>query len=217
MPVFRCAYCHQELGSEPPKGPCPSCGKRMLVPEKLQKVSFRERQRARMIKERDAERKTATQVPAVVALEVTRNKPMFILIALGLLLVVGSALVSRSCVVAKGQTGPTRKHRTATRELAALYGGLEGFRFDCGTYPDESNGLNALIFKLDNPKWNGPYVNWLKSDPWRHRYIYRPQGTGFVLKSLGPDGVESADDIHADVNWTNQIEFAPNPPVEPVQ
>ncbi len=217
MPVFRCAYCHNTLGEEPPKGPCPSCGRRMLVPEKLQKVPFRERQRARMLKEREREKATAKVSPAGVEQTVTNNKPMFLFIALGLFLVVGSALVSRSCAVAKTQTGPTRKHWTAVKELASLYGGLEGYRYDCGEYPDTSNGLMALIFKYDNAKWNGPYVNFLKSDPWRRPYFYRLQGTGFVLKSLGPDGVESADDIAMDGTWTNYVEFAPQPPVVPAQ
>lgn len=219
MPLFRCAYCHTELGSEPPKGPCPKCGKRMLVPDHHQKVPFRERQRARMLKERAVERRAAEQVPVALAQTVTRNKPMFLLMTLGLFLVIGVALVGRSCAVSTGGKGQpqSRKHRTAERELAAMYGAIEGFHFDCGMYPDQSNGLNALIFKLDNPKWNGPYVNWLRSDPWRHPYLYRVVGTGFVLKSLGPDGIESVDDILADANWTNHVELAPAAPAVPVE
>lgn len=213
MSTFRCAYCHQSLGEEPPKGPCPSCGKRMLVPEKLQKTPFRRRQRRRLLIERQVERALAQDSGAGMAATLTRNNPMFIFIAVGLFLVLGSALVSRSCVVSKVQTGTSRKQETATRELAALYGGLEGFKYDCGFYPDESNGLKGLVLKLGNPKWNGPYVNFLRSDPWRHPYYYRLQGTGFVLKSLGPDGVESIDDIHMDGNWTSIVEVAAQPPV----
>ncbi len=188
-----------------------------MVPEKLQKIPFRERQRARMLKARVAERKTVEQSAAGVAQAVTTKKPMFILIAIGLFVLVGSVLVSRSCTVAKVQTGPTRKHMTAARELAAIYGGIEGFKYDCGEYPDESNGLKSLLFKFDNPKWNGPYVNFLRSDPWKHPYFYSLAGTGFVVKSLGPDGIESVDDIVADADWTNYVEFAPNPPTEPAQ
>jgi general secretion pathway protein G len=186
----------------------------MLVPEKHQRIPFRERQRARMLKERrsDATLPRPTGSDAVTAL--ARNKSRFLLIAMGLFVVLGIALVSRSCSVAGSRTGPTRRSMTAVRELSALHGGLEGYKWDCGEYPAESNGLSALIFKYDNPKWNGPYVSFLRSDPWRRPYLYRLQGTGFVLKSLGPDGVESPDDIQVGAEWTNYVEFAPvQPPV----
>ena len=217
MPVFRCAYCHEGLGEEPPRGPCPSCGRRMLVPEELRRVPFRERQKTSMRRGTEAGREPSKTSVADAAQAMTRNNATFIFIALGLFLVVGSALVGRSSAAAKIQIGPIRKQMAATRELAALYGGIEGFKVDCGAYPAESNGLRALVLRLDNPKWDGPYVNVLKSDPWRHPYFYRLVGTGFVVKSLGPDGIESEDDIAGGANWSNLVEFAPKPQVAPSQ
>lgn len=165
-----------------------------------------------MLRQRQSDVTRAAKAGPGVAMALTRNRGTFLFIALGLFVVLGAALVSRSCNVAGGSSVPTRKNMTALRELSALYGGIEGYKWDCGEYPAESNGLNALIFKYDNPKWNGPYVSFLRSDPWRRPYLYRLDGTGFVLKSLGPDGVESADDIVAGANWTNYVEFAPSQP-----
>lgn len=217
MPIFRCAYCHQTLGEEPPTGPCPACGKRMRVPEHMQKTTFQERQRQRQLMQRQAEKKVAQAGATGMVAVLTRNNPMFIFIAVGLFLVLGSALVSRSCATSKMQSGATGKQAMARRELASLYGGLEGYKYDCGEYPNETNGLKALVLKMDNPKWNGPYVNFVRSDPWRRPYFYKLDGTGFVLKSLGPDGVESMDDVGMGGEWTNLVEFAPKPPAVQVQ
>jgi type II secretion system protein G len=184
----------------------------MLVPEKHQRVLFRERQRARMLMQKRSETASSQGGAARAAVAAVGNKGRFLMIAMGLFVVLGGALVARSCSVAGPRTGPIRRSMTAVRELSALHGGVEGYKWDCGEYPPESNGLMALVFKYDNPKWNGPYVNFLRSDPWRRPYLYRLQGTGFVLKSLGPDGVESADDIEVGADWTNYVEFAPSQP-----
>ena len=60
-----------------------------------------------------------------------------------------------------------------------------------GRYPSQDEGLAALV------DWQ--VVAALPLDPWGKPYQYRYPGRtrAYDLTSLGPDGVESADDLHA--------------------
>ncbi len=79
---------------------------------------------------------------------------------------------------------------------------LELYRQQNGFYPSPIQGLAALVAK---PTTDPKPRNWkvlmqsVPNDPWGRPYVYRLKGPtvaeGFELKSLGPDGVESADDI----------------------
>jgi general secretion pathway protein G len=82
------------------------------------------------------------------------------------------------------------------------------YELDNGRYPTTEQGLVALVRKpTAEPvpgNWNGPYLKKkiIPKDPWGRDYVYRAPGAhnidGYDLSSLGPDGIESADDI---VNW----------------
>jgi len=83
------------------------------------------------------------------------------------------------------------------------------YKSHTGTWPTTEEGLRALIEAPEDPvtraKWKGEYIptdipnaDQLFIDPWGHPYVYRLTPGGekpFELKSLGPDGVESEDDI----------------------
>lgn len=81
---------------------------------------------------------------------------------------------------------------------------LRLYEVDNGTYPPS---LQSLITKPGNaPNWRGPYLEkGLPKDPWGNDYVYQFPGTrnphSYDLKSYGPDGVESADDIG---NWPRE-------------
>jgi general secretion pathway protein G len=86
---------------------------------------------------------------------------------------------------------------------------LVPYRLDVGNYPSNEEGLNALVKAPAGKenKWKGPYLEAreVPADPWGNPYKYRFPGTknvngarGYDVWSLGPDGVESADDIG---NW----------------
>jgi len=88
---------------------------------------------------------------------------------------------------------------------------LDLYELDNGQYPTTEQGLSALIRKPNSPavpdNWDGPYLK-KKSvpvDPWGKEYVYVCPGArntdGFDLYSLGPDGIESEDDI---VNWVDE-------------
>jgi general secretion pathway protein G len=83
---------------------------------------------------------------------------------------------------------------------------LNSFRIHVGRYPTQEEGLGALFTTPPAlaEKWRGPYIegNRLPLDPWGHPFVYRfpakYSSAGYDLFSLGPDGVESDDDIG---NW----------------
>ena len=87
------------------------------------------------------------------------------------------------------------------------------YELDNGRFPTTEQGVKALITKPESspvPKsWNGPYLKKKKvpTDPWGEKYKYECPGVqnteGYDLSSLGPDGVESEDDI---TNWVEGSE-----------
>ncbi len=83
---------------------------------------------------------------------------------------------------------------------------LTTYKMHMGTYPSTEEGLIALLQapESDRGRWKGPYITKKDDllDPWQSELKYRYPGTrnqrGYDLYSLGPDKVESADDIG---NW----------------
>lgn len=83
---------------------------------------------------------------------------------------------------------------------------LMTYRMHMLRYPTTEEGLQALITPpaSNADKWRGPYLEGGKIplDPWGNPYKYRYPSTkkseGYDVFSLGPDGVESDDDIG---NW----------------
>lgn len=84
---------------------------------------------------------------------------------------------------------------------------FQTYKLDVGNYPSTEEGISALV-KAPSGKearWKGPYLEEVPLDPWGNSYQYRFPGSkningarGYDIWSLGPDGVESADDIG---NW----------------
>lgn len=90
---------------------------------------------------------------------------------------------------------------------------LDMYELDTGRFPTTTQGLKALVQEpTEAPipkKWNGSYLKKkvLPKDPWGKDYVYAAPGThnkdDYDLSSLGPDGVESDDDI---TNWGGMVE-----------
>lgn len=83
---------------------------------------------------------------------------------------------------------------------------IEQFHHDVGRYPTTDEGLNVLMQAplSEKDRWRGPYplgsnglVDWWDS-PVRYRFPARKSSAPFDVWSLGPDKIESADDIG---NW----------------
>ena len=110
-----------------------------------------------------------------------------------------------------GRSEQARKTAARTDIDSNLSTALDLYKMDAGQYPTTEQGLSALITEPTAPpvpsQWNGPYLKKKKipKDPWGHDYVYTSPGThnteSYDLSSLGPDGVESDDDI---TNWGNE-------------
>ena len=130
----------------------------------------------------------------------------FTLIELMLVVVIIAALAA---MVVPRLTGRSEEARVAAAKAdikGNLSLALRLYEVDNGRYPSTEQGLQALMGKPTNPptpaNWKGPYIEQNPMDPWGKLYIYHYPGShpprDYDLYSLGPDGVESVDDI---TNW----------------
>ncbi len=141
-----------------------------------------------------------TNGPEVTAMKSRRYKQdgftlieiMVVILILGLL----ATIVVQSL---RGAADKAKKTK-AMADLAEIKTALDRYYLDNGYYPTGDQGLNALVSPPTNGRVpanyeNGGYIERLPQDPWGTAYFYQSDGNSYVLKSLGPDGVESADDI----------------------
>ncbi len=165
----------------------------MSIPGKYRASSRKDRIRAKARIARDADRQRRERSLSPVA--ETHRRPMTVLLALGILSVVGSILVWQSSTAFK-QTAPGRSREDiAEDELYALRVGLELFRHDCGRYPDADENLEALVLNPGITNWGGHYLTLVSGDPWKRRYHYGPgDGDGPILFSGGPDRTPNTPD-----------------------
>lgn len=104
----------------------------------------------------------------------------------------------------------------ARSQLRTLGDQLELYRLDNGRYPNDSQGLEALVREPSaepSPK-RYPPGGYVKADaiidPWGNPYQYRVPGDfnthSFDLYSFGPDGTEGGDGTDSDiVNWDEGV------------
>jgi general secretion pathway protein G len=98
------------------------------------------------------------------------------------------------------------KKDLARPKMTIIESAIERFSLDCGQYPDDSMGLDALLQAPAGleEKWNGPYLKASQLlDPWGNPYIYVSEGEinpgSYDLVSLGADGVEGGEGENADI------------------
>jgi general secretion pathway protein G len=98
----------------------------------------------------------------------------------------------------------------ARADIAVLEQAIETYRLDNLTFPDDQQGLQALVAPppgLNQPERyrQGGYVRRLPEDPWGNPYQYRRQsahGGQFDVYSWGADGREGGEGDDADLgNW----------------
>ena len=99
------------------------------------------------------------------------------------------------------------KTDAAEAQIKNIAGILDLYRLEVGSYPDEADGLEALLTAPDGvERWNGPYVRQRDAlvDPWGQLYSYRMPGEHgeFDLYSLGADQAEGGDGENQDItSW----------------
>ncbi len=90
-------------------------------------------------------------------------------------------------------------------QLEDLAAGLDLFKLDVGRYPDNREGLLALVKTSDDLRgWNGPYLRKKKLplDPWNNDYVYKSPGLeyDFDLFSYGADGEPEGSGDNSDIS-----------------
>jgi general secretion pathway protein G len=89
---------------------------------------------------------------------------------------------------------------------------LESFYIDCGRYPTNEQGLDALWEKPSiqpaSDNWSGPYMlRKTPNDPWGNPYEYMVPGQNglpYGIRSFGADGREGGEKNDADiVSWAD--------------
>jgi general secretion pathway protein G len=99
------------------------------------------------------------------------------------------------------------KSQIALLQINELEGALQLFAFDVGRYPNDTEGLEALVSNPGNlDSWKGPYLKKaVPLDPWGKPYLYHYPGAHnneFDLYSYGPDMAEGGEGDNADIaNW----------------
>lgn len=90
-------------------------------------------------------------------------------------------------------------------KMAVIEGAIQRFYLDVGRYPDESEGLQALVENVSEAEgWDGRYLKPSQIvDPWGNEYLYLPEGQinpgSFDIISMGADGQEGGEDENADI------------------
>jgi len=122
---------------------------------------------------------------------------LVVLAILGLLVAIGTPQVLRYLSSAKVDAAKT--------QISNFESALELYFIDNGAYPNEQQGLSALVQKPSGTQsWNGPYIK-LKGeilDPWGNPYLYEYDAskTTVLISSFGADGAVGGEGVNADIN-----------------
>ena len=84
----------------------------------------------------------------------------------------------------------------ARGDISAIETALELYSLDKFGYPDQQDGLEALV--------SGGYIKKMSVDPWGNPYEYRNPGERAPIEvfSLGADGEPGGEEQNADIgNW----------------
>lgn len=101
------------------------------------------------------------------------------------------------------------KVKATSAQIEMLATALDMFRLENGRYPNQDEGLKALVEQpMDLATWSGVYLRkrQLPKDGWGREFIYEvPANKGGIeydLYSLGADGETGGEDDDADIgNW----------------
>jgi general secretion pathway protein G len=135
-----------------------------------------------------------------------RREAGFTLIELLVVMVILVLLASLVAPRVIGYLGSSRT-KTAKVQIESLSTSLELYKLDTGRYPDDREGLNALVERPASAKnWNGPYLKKDKVplDPWGQPFHYRSPGQRgpFDIFSLGADNRDGGTGEDQDVaSW----------------
>jgi general secretion pathway protein G len=129
----------------------------------------------------------------------------FTLVELLVVIIILSLLAGFVAPKMLSRVGKAKKD-LARPKMTVIESAIERFGLDCGQYPDDSMGLEALLSPPSGleEKWNGPYLKASQLlDPWGNPYIYVSEGQvnpgSYDIVSLGADGVEGGEGDNEDI------------------
>lgn len=141
------------------------------------------------------------QINTQVSRKMNNQKGMTLIeIMIVLVIVGGMAAILGSQIFSRFKTA---KVRQAKLQMSEVTKALDVFYADCNSYPDSSQGLNALVTAPANCKNWGPepYVKpSLLKDPWGSDFIYENEGSSYTIRSLGGDKKEGGSGADADIS-----------------
>ena len=121
----------------------------------------------------------------------------FTLLEILVVIVILGLLIGLVAPAALRQLGSARVS-VAKQSIERIGSVLDMYKLDVGTYPDDGQGLRALVERpIGVEAWNGPYLKGgVPVDPWNHAYNYRNPSTRsgheYDLCSPGPPGATDA-------------------------
>ena len=133
----------------------------------------------------------------------------FTLVEIMAVLIIVGLLATVAVTNLMGKTDQA-KVTTTKANLKVLNGQVLSFKMDTGRYPEEEEGLYALIEEpTDVEGWQpGGYLNSteLPVDGWGNDFIFQrdpESGKAFVIISYGADGEPEGEDYNADLYSTD--------------
>lgn len=119
---------------------------------------------------------------------------LVVLVIIGLLATLATPQVLRYLGQAKVDT--------TNAQISNFESALELYFIDNGKYPEDEEGLMALISKpASSVRWNGPYIK-IKGgilDPWGNPYLYKKESSNYQVISYGSDGALGGEGVSADI------------------
>ncbi|AHC13535.1 type II secretion system major pseudopilin GspG [Salinispira pacifica] len=128
-----------------------------------------------------------------------------LIVVLAIMLILGGGISVSSRGFIHSARRVSARNQIETYRLA-----LSKYHFDCGTYPSDEQGLDALWEKpylYPVPEsWSGPYLERKPGeDPWGHEFIYRRANRynlPFIIICTGADGKEGGEGENTDIlSW----------------
>lgn len=119
----------------------------------------------------------------------------FTLMEVMLVLVIIAAIASLA-VMNWNAIGGRANQRAAKAKIEVLKQAVDMYKLDMLTYPPNLNALYEQPANLSDPsKWTRLLKEPVGPDPWGNEYEYINKGDDYEIRSLGPDGQRSDDDI----------------------
>jgi len=194
--TLRCPYCKGTLSAD--AGPkCPHCDKFVNLPPHLRPDSKPLRVSRREHISRLEEHGRETLTPTFQF----GRKPSTLLVALGVLVIVGGLLIGR---VSMRFGKPQRRGigMVAVEAVDTLATATRIFAKECGRLPTEEEGFIVLLSNPGIEGWDGPYITLIKPDPWDQPYRYTTTNGIAIITSCGPDRQPGTTD---DIVTTTEI------------